>query len=279
VAPPGASPNPGVAGTAPGLAVTFTATRDVASTMLQIAELAFFSELGEKIPMVCGGNDIATPPDAPIEHINDGNPDTKFLDFNFGALGHTVIVCNFPRPYAVASYEITTANDNPSRDPIALVVALPLPGPLPPGTIAEMNDPGAVPLARGATTQRFETTLVPITTDVTLTVSANRGGAAALQIGELELRDTDGKPLPLHCNAPTAVSPAEEAVRTSWTARPPSSPTPPLPHATPPPPSTASSSRAGSSGATGSARRTTTRSATLPRGRSPRIRGTLSRVT
>lgn len=90
---------------------------DLAANSVQLAELHFYFDgvrlLNASITNPGGNN----PSNEQAPLANDNNPQTKWLDFNKGAL-----VYQFPEPVFIDGYEFTTANDAVERDPVQWVL-------------------------------------------------------------------------------------------------------------------------------------------------------------
>jgi hypothetical protein len=83
------------------------------ASSIQLAEFAFFHD-ASPVPVAAVSNPGGNNPqfETPALVI-DGNTSTKWLDFNKGGL-----VFDFGTPVTIDAYQLTTANDNPERDPV-----------------------------------------------------------------------------------------------------------------------------------------------------------------
>lgn len=80
---------------------------------IQLAEFAFFHG-ASPVAVSAVSNPGGDNPEFESPHlVIDGDPDTKWLDFNKGGL-----VFDFGAPATIDGYQLTTANDAPERDPV-----------------------------------------------------------------------------------------------------------------------------------------------------------------
>lgn len=95
---------------------TVTKVRNVnapGSNMVQLAELNFFTEGTFLDSATITNPNGRNPRNEEPFRANDGNKNTKWLDFNINPL-----IYDFGAPVIVDSYQLTTANDFNGRDPV-----------------------------------------------------------------------------------------------------------------------------------------------------------------
>lgn len=126
------------AGASTGYRFVFTRTRghvlerekSELACCMQLAEVNIF---GKDASSVLAPGTIATNPGGGIvsqrqsaSQAIDQDIRTKWLDANFKASGRSILEIRLPSAQAVASYQLTTANDNTFRDPVAWSVEMQL---------------------------------------------------------------------------------------------------------------------------------------------------------
>merc|ERR1719313_2503708 len=88
---------------------------------VQLAEISIANngvklDMAERVLVTHAFKEGNSPPDEGIQKIIDGSSSTKWLDFNKGSGG---LLFSFPNPVAATQFSMTTANDEPGRDPVS----------------------------------------------------------------------------------------------------------------------------------------------------------------
>jgi len=189
--------------------------------MVQVAELEFWDGIqgqgGNVIPMTCTNPGGSNPNNEGIDNISDRNSD-KWLDFNFGSNGQSVVECtlSFVPANGIGMYKFQTANDASERDPWAwtmeymymgeyVIVSTVTGGRNVPDGRNSWAEPGYQAAYPGMLTYGAQTRW---------TITGTRSASTMVQVSELEFWDgiqgQGGKVIPMSCSNPGGSNPGNE---------------------------------------------------------------------